>query len=63
MEAIIETGIAELAEWHRKKWNMKLYNSEDIEEYGRNEFIGGKAEAFEESLKIIRKYLKIPSSS
>jgi hypothetical protein len=54
----IEAEIAKLAEWYREEWDIKLCDSEDTEEYGRNEFIGGKAEAFEESLEIIRKYLQ-----
>ncbi len=54
----IETEIAKLARQHREEWNIKLCSSEDIEEYGRNEFIGGKAEGFEESLEILKKYLR-----
>lgn len=28
-----------------------------IEEYGFNEFLGGKAEGFEESLEILKEYI------
>jgi len=42
-----------------KKWKMELCESENIEEYGLNEFIGGKKEAYEECKKIIEKNLYI----
>lgn len=44
-------------EW-RSKWNVDLSNSEDIEQFGQNEYFGGKAEGFEESLAIIKKYFQ-----
>jgi hypothetical protein len=45
--------ISTLAKKYRKEWKIDLCKSENIEEYGVNEFIGGKAEAFEECLKIL----------
>jgi hypothetical protein len=43
---------------YRKQWKEKLTESEDIEEYGLNEFIGGKAEGYEEALELLNEYLK-----
>ena len=51
---LLETHIATLAKNYRKEWKEKLCESEKIEEYGLNEFIGGKAEAYEDCLEIIR---------
>lgn len=51
----LERKIATLAKRYRNYWKEKLWESEDIEEFGLNEFISGKAEGFEESLEIIRK--------
>ncbi len=42
------------AKKYRKKWRKKLCDSEDIEIFGENEFIGGKADAFEECLELIK---------
>lgn len=55
----LETHIATLAKNYRKEWKEKLCESEKIEEYGLNEFIGGKAEAYEDCLEIIKSYQKI----
>ena len=52
----IESEIAILAINYRKEWKEELWESEDSEEFGYNEFIGGKADAFEDCLEIIRKY-------
>jgi len=46
--------ISSLAIKYRKEWKEELWESEDIEEYGLNEFIGGKAEAYEECLEILK---------
>jgi len=54
----LENHIAELAKSYRKEWKEELWESEKIEEYGFNEFIGGKAEAYEDCLEIIKKYQK-----
>ncbi|MCF6309929.1 MAG: hypothetical protein L3J19_05580 [Sulfurimonas sp.] len=53
-ENIVEK-ISNLAVEYRKSWKKDLWESEDIEEYGLNEFIGGKAEAYEECLKLLIK--------
>ncbi|MFA5994044.1 MAG: hypothetical protein WC823_03735 [Parcubacteria group bacterium] len=55
---LLEKQIADLAEEHRTMWKENLCESEDIEEFGQNEFFGGKADAFEECLEIIKKYNK-----
>ena len=50
----------ELKHWikeYRNLWKEKLCENENIEEYGLNEFFGGKAEGFEEALEIIQKNL------
>jgi len=49
--------ISALAIKYRKKWKEDLCESENIEEYGKNEFIGGKAEAYEECIQIIEEHL------
>jgi len=53
---LLEKHIVTLAKNYRKDWKEELWESEKIEEYGLNEFIGGKAEAYEECLDLIRKY-------
>lgn len=52
----LELHIAELARNYRNEWKEKLRESEKIEGYGFNEFIGGKAEAYEDCLEIIKNY-------
>lgn len=49
-------GISNLAKEYRSSWKENLCESVDIEEYGLNEFLGGKAEAYEDCLDIIKKY-------
>lgn len=49
----VEMRIAELAQAYRKEWKVELWESTDIEEFGYNEFVGGKAEGCEECLEII----------
>lgn len=56
----IEVEIETLAKEWRIRWKEELWESTNIEEFGQNEFFGGKAEGFEESLEIVRKYLKYP---
>ncbi|PIZ87621.1 hypothetical protein COX93_00480 [Candidatus Nomurabacteria bacterium CG_4_10_14_0_2_um_filter_30_12] len=48
--------ISELAKNYRADWKEELWESENIEEYGLNEFIGGKADAYEDCLELIKKY-------
>ncbi len=54
----LERHIAELARNYRKEWKEKFWESESIEEFGLNEFIGGKVEAYEDCLDIIKSYRK-----
>lgn len=54
----IEKKIFEEAKFFRSLWKEELWESTIIEEFGQNEYFGGKAEGFEESLEIIQKYLK-----
>ena len=46
--------IEKSAKDYRKLWQLDLCESIEIEEYGPNEFFGGKAEGFEESLEILK---------
>ncbi|HEY9203241.1 MAG TPA: hypothetical protein VIM82_02815 [Sulfurimonas sp.] len=43
------------AKEYRSLWKIDICESVNIEEYGLNEFFGGKAEGFEESLEIIKR--------
>lgn len=52
----LEKHIYTLAKNYRKEWRGELWETEKIEEYGLNEFIGGKADAYEDCLYLIRKY-------
>ena len=54
----LESHIAILAKNYRKEWKEELWESVDIEEFGENEFIGGKTEAYEDCLEIIKNYKK-----
>jgi hypothetical protein len=49
----IETAAKE----YRNLWKRDVCESVKIEEYGLNEFFGGKAEGFEESLEILKEYI------
>jgi hypothetical protein len=55
-----EKDVYELAKKYRTQWKEELWESENIEEFGLNEFLGGKAEGFEECLQLIRKYRAVP---
>lgn len=50
----LEKHITELAKNYRKEWKEKIPESAKIKEYGFNEFIDGKAEAYEDCLEIIK---------
>jgi len=52
----LENHLKILASNYRNEWKEELWESVDIEEFGLNEFIGGKADAYEECLDIIKKY-------
>lgn len=45
------------AKEYRKLWKKEACESMKIEEYGFNEFLGGKAEGFEESLEILKEHI------
>ncbi|MFA5455300.1 MAG: hypothetical protein WC272_08285 [Sulfurimonas sp.] len=49
----IETAAKE----YRNLWKIDICESVKIEEYGFNEFLGGKAEGFEESLEILKEHM------
>ncbi len=50
--------IADLAKEYRSQYKEELWESTDIEKFGFNEYIGGKAEAYEECLEILKKLNK-----
>lgn len=50
--------LSELAKNYRGHWQKELCESENIEAYGLNEFIGGKADAFEDCLDLLEKHLQ-----
>ena len=56
---LLEKEIATLAKNYRADWKEDLWESERIEEYGLNEFIGGKADAYEDCLDLIKKCIKV----
>lgn len=53
----LEKRLEELAKEYRANWNTDGWEIEDSEKFGLNEFIGGKAEGFEEALNIAREFL------
>ena len=55
----LESHISILAKNYRKDWKEELWKSERIEEFGLNEFIGGKADAYEDCLYLIKKYHEV----
>lgn len=59
-QSSLEEKIEECARGYRKEWKEELSESANIEEFGLNEFLGGKAEGFEEALCWIRKYRGVP---
>jgi hypothetical protein len=46
------------AKEYRQQWKEELTESEDIEDYGLNEFIGGKAEVYEEVAEQLKNILE-----
>lgn len=58
----LEEYIKTQAQNYRKEWKEELWESTDIEEFGFNEFIGGKAEAFEDCYYYLRKFRGVPDS-
>lgn len=55
--------ISALALEYRNSWKEDLWESEDSEEFGLNEYIGGKAEAYEECLELLKNSNKYYSKS
>jgi hypothetical protein len=55
---LLKNEISELAKNYRADWKEELWESEKIEEYGLNEFIGGKADAYEDCLNLIKKLIE-----
>lgn len=55
----LEIHISTLAKKYRKEWKEELLESEKIKKYGLNEFISGKAEAYEDCLEEIKRIKKI----
>ena len=51
----LENHIAKLAKNYRKEWNKSYWKVKN-RNYGLNEFIAGKADAFEDCLFLIREY-------
>ncbi|MEK7140201.1 MAG: hypothetical protein AAB815_00280 [Patescibacteria group bacterium] len=54
----LEKDIYDLTKNYRKEWREILPESAKLKEYGFNEFIEGKAEAYEDCLRAIREYNK-----
>ncbi|MDD2383567.1 MAG: hypothetical protein PHN18_05210 [Sulfurospirillaceae bacterium] len=52
--ASIENQIQARAKEWRVRWKEELWESTNIEEFGQNEYFGGKAEGFEEALEIVQ---------
>lgn len=52
----LEAHVATLAKNYRNAYKEELSENKKIEEYGLNEFIGGKADAYEDCLNLIRSY-------
>lgn len=50
-----EESIIILAKENRSLWKRGMCESEDIEKYGLNEFVGGKADAYEDCLDLLKK--------
>lgn len=52
----LESQVSALVTNYRKAWKKKMRECEKIEEYEFNEFIHGKAEAYEDCLYLIREH-------
>ena len=50
----VKKKISTLAKEYRKTWKESLCESSDIEEFGLNEYNGGKADAYEDCLRILQ---------
>lgn len=54
----LELHVARLAKNYRQAWKRQLLECGKPEEYGLNEFICGKADAYEDCLDLIKEYRK-----
>lgn len=54
----LEAHIAKLAKNYRNDWKARLPEGAKTEAFGLNEFIGGKAEGYEDCLELIKDYSK-----
>lgn len=55
-DSSLEVHVTALAKSYRNEWKEELWESDDIEVFGLNEFFGGKAEGYEECLDLIKYY-------
>ena len=51
----IQEFITKQAKENRSMWKREMCESEDIEKYDFNEFVGGKADAYEDCLDLLKK--------
>lgn len=51
----IQEFITKQAKENRSMWKREMCESEDIKKYGFNEFVGGKADAYEDCLDLLKK--------
>ena len=54
----LETSISGLAKECKKYWKEDMWLTHKTADYGENEFLGGKIEAYEDCLDLIRSYSK-----
>lgn len=59
----LETHIEKLAVTYKSKWRKSLYACERMEELDMNEFVEGKADAFEDCLYLIREHKNMLAST
>ncbi len=52
----LKKHISKLVKNYKKYYKEKSWDSKNSEEYGLNEFIAGKAEAYSDCLRIIKEY-------
>lgn len=56
---ILKKFVTEQIQEYRSMWKEELCESEDIEIYGRNEYVGGKADTLEDILLKINELLNV----
>jgi hypothetical protein len=52
----LESHLAELVKNYKESYKENLDENNSIENYGDNEFLKGKAEAYKECLELVKKY-------